>query len=522
MKKIYLLTRFCLFAVLLCTVFACKEDEAVVTPVFPEGETVETVVPGTEYTLTFTANMSWELKSSALWCKFSNGFTSIKGEAGEISQKVTISSDAMTLEDDKAEITLIMGGEEKVIAEYTREGLVPEVKDANGNLYSEENPLAFEYTNNGVEIIATFTVNYDWTLAESDLPEWVKLDESSEYGGNAGESVLVSLYVPETYWLSAQEGTITVRNSEIGCEFSIPVKYTGMPSGEIVIDGINGSAYWWTIAADGKTFWKENSMSETEPEIINIPFTFNVLAKDNAYKVVHVEQSGSWLNVMDEWSMPFVKLSDNGNGNITIESVSANSTQSERTAYILVMPTSIYDEMMEKVNSNGGIYDGILLTDTGDGINAGDETHTNYDKYTVLAFKQEVSMSEVEAFNVLSNGETIECLQGDGNTGIAGYISSEFSVSENMIYSVSVNKNASITIDPMLSEMDWDGSNLSFSTIAKYMDGTSVDTSVWEPSYNDTEFRYNFTLSVGESSFFIIFRGNDYLNKKALIIQVNE
>ena len=280
MKKIYLLTKACLFTAAMFMVSACTEDDAVVTPIFPEGETVETVAPGTEYTLTFSANMNWELESSKPWCKFSNGFQSIKGEAGEnISQKVTVTTDGMTLEDEIAEITLIMGEEEKVIAKYTREGLVPTVTDANGNVYGEENSLVFKYENDKVEAEVTFIANYSWRLADSDLPEWIKIKETSEIGGNAGDKVLVLFSVPEEYWLTAQEGTIKIKNTEIGCEFNVPVTFDGIQDGEIAIVGINGFAYWWKIAADGKSFWKEGSTpgGESESEVSEIPFEWSPL-----------------------------------------------------------------------------------------------------------------------------------------------------------------------------------------------------------------------------------------------------
>lgn len=529
MKKIYLLTKVCFFAAMMFFAAACTEDDAVVTPIFPEGETVETVAPGTEYTLTFSANMDWELESSKQWCKFSNGFQSIKGEAGEnISQKVTVTTDGMTLEDEIAEITLIMGEEEKVIAKYTREGLVPTVTDANGNVYGEENSLVFKYENDKVEAEVTFIANYSWRLADSDLPKWIKIKETSEIGGNAGDKVLVSFSVPEEYWLTAQEGTIKIKNTEIGCEFNVPVTFDGIQDGEIAIVGINGSAYWWKIAADGKSFWKEGSTpgGESESEVSEIPFEFKVMTKENAYKIVHVEQSGKWLNVIEDKSqMPFMTIVDDNNGNVKIESVSANDSESERSAYILVMPTAVYEEMMVKVNNNYESYDGILFTDEADGINAGDDTHVNYDKYTVLAFKQDKQESTEGEFivtNALST-QPIECLQGDGGTELSDYLASEYSLDKSKIYFISVEKNSSISIDPMLSMSEWmsDG-DINKAVMAKYFSGNDVDKTQWGLGLNAAETAFVFSSIPVNDSFFIIFKGTDALNKKALIIQVNE
>lgn len=526
MKKIYLLTKVCFFAAMMFFAAACTEEDAVVTPIFPEGETVETVVPGTEYTLTFSANMNWELESSKPWCKFSNGFQSVKGEAGEnISQKLTI-DEPTTFDAEVAEITLIMGGEKKVIAKYTREGMAPLVTDADGNLYSDENPLTFLYTTNGVKDIFSFVANFSWTLSDSDLPEWIKIDEESVKGGNANEKVQISFYIPKSYWLSALDGNIKIKNSEIGCEFNVPVKFAGVPDGEIVTDGINGTAYWWRLAADGKTFWRDGSLSGEEYDVIDLPFAFKVMTKGNAYKVVHVEQSGQWLNVIEnQWSMPFMSISDDENGNIEIKSVLANETGSERSAYILVMPTVVYEEMMQKVEDTGGIYDGILFTDEGDGINAGDDTHVNYDKYTVLAFKQDKQESTEGEF-IVSNALSalpIECLPGDGGTGLSDYLISEYSLDKSKIYSIAVGKNSSISIDPMLSMSEWmpDG-DINKSVIAQDFSGNVVDITQWGLGLNTSETGFVFSSIPVNDSFFIIFKDTDLVNKKALIIQVNE
>lgn len=50
--------------------------------------------------------MNWEVTSSAIWCKFANGSTSIKGEAGDISLPLTITEDAWSVEESVVEITL--------------------------------------------------------------------------------------------------------------------------------------------------------------------------------------------------------------------------------------------------------------------------------------------------------------------------------------------------------------------------------------------------------------------------------
>ena len=65
-------------------VVACSEDEgAPVTPSFPEEEQILSVKAGESVDLVFEASMDWKLYSSTLWCRFSNGMTSISGQAGK-------------------------------------------------------------------------------------------------------------------------------------------------------------------------------------------------------------------------------------------------------------------------------------------------------------------------------------------------------------------------------------------------------------------------------------------------------
>ena len=218
------------------------------------------------------------------------------------------------------------------------------------------------------------------------------------------------------------------------------------------------------------------------------------------------------------------KYYDN-NGNVKIESVSANDSESERSAYILVMPTAVYEEMMKKVADAGFVYDNILFSSEGDGINTGDDTHVNYDKYTVLAFKQEKAESTEGEFivsNALST-QPIECLPGDGGTGLSNHLFNEYSLDKSKIYSIAVGKNSSISIDPMLSMSEWmsDG-DINKAVIAKDFSGDEVDITQWGLGLNAAETAFVFSSIPVNDSFFIIFKGTDNLNKKALIIQVNE
>lgn len=332
MKKIYLLTKACLFTAAMFMVSACTEDDAVVTPIFPEGETVETVAPGTEYTLTFSANMNWELESSKPWCKFSNGFQSIKGEAGEnISQKLTITEDDWSLDDEIADITLIMGDEEKIIAKYTRTGKSLTLVDGNDVAFDENNSIKIEYKQVGKGIDVSFKANYDWTIDE--LPEWIVV-ENAPLSGTNSELKTINVSIDENYIAYAKEGAIKVKNknnNEKYCE--IPIVYYG-------IDRISSDINPWagyTFDAEGKGYKLGSESVEGSLKIENVlingdNFQIFYLLKSNQYSYSAVSSTSDWMNCV---------VSETGSyetHEATVSVITKNNDTSVRYGEILVIP----------------------------------------------------------------------------------------------------------------------------------------------------------------------------------------
>ena len=510
MKTTYTFTKLFLLVAILFAAVSCSENEkeVVVEPEFPEEEVVSSVTPNGETILTFSANMNWEVTSSAIWCKFANGSTSIKGEAGDISLPLTITEDAWSVEESVVEITLKMGGEEKVIAKYTRAGKTPVITNADGEEYGEENPIVLTYTNNGVSGSFNFVANYDWEIKEENLPSWLKVPENgSQMGGNAGESVLVTFEVAKNFWANAQTGNVVIKAKNSDVSVSIPVSFSGIPEGVIAVDGINGTAFWWKISADGKNFWKDGSLDGSDVEKFAFPLSFNVIAKDNAYKVVQLYRADSgWLTVPDgDYFKSFISLKENALGEVTIESVEANNSDM-RDAYVYVLPVDLYNEL-----SAGGDIATALCDADG-------EISFDYEKYVVMAFKQEASSSSSAAFSLTVNGSSVEVTPGDGGTNIGGSLMSEYSLSADAIYSVKVAKNSSLVVDPMLSQMEWPDPE-DYMIVYTLTDG-EVDKSGWELQMNSNETGYIWKVPVKES-FFIVFRvlkGENIINEKALII----
>lgn len=498
MKTTYTFTKLFLLVAIFFAAVSCSENEkeVVVEPEFPEEEVVSSVTPNGETILTFSANMNWEVTSSAIWCKFANGSTSMKGEAGDVSLSLTITEDAWSVEESVVEITLKMGGEEKVIAKYTRAGKTPVITNADGEEYGEENPIVLTYTNNGVSGSFNFVANYDWEIKDENLPEWLKISENnSQMGGNAGESVLVTFEVAKNFWANAQDGNVVIKAKNSDVSVSIPVSFNGIPEGVIAIDGINGTAFWWKISADGKNFWKDGAESEK----LMFPLSFNAIAKDNAYTVVKIEEDGGSMHVNE--SRSFLSVEDDNAGNVVL-TAQENTTGKERLAYILVMPQKVFDEIKEKADANGGSYDNILLNSEGK-----DLIESEYDSYVVLAFKQE-GASAAGGFKVLKGGwEPIAC-SSDMTSELSQFIAGEYGITPESIYSLSVSSNAYLTVCPLLAE--WSYKYMGFT-----MTGTNIDNMI-EPGESEGIPAVNFSAT---ETMYVVFINNG-APVKVLIINV--
>lgn len=499
MKTTYTFTKLFLLVAIFFAAVSCSENEkeVVVEPEFPEEEVVSSVTPNGETVLTFSANMNWEVTSSAIWCKFANGSTSMKGEAGDISLSLTITEDAWSVEESVVEITLKMGSEEKVIAKYTRAGKTPVITNADGEEYGEENPIALAYTNNGVSGSFSFIANYDWEIKDENLPEWLKISENnSQMGGNAGESVLVTFEVAKNFWANAQDGNVVIKAKKSDVSVSIPVSFNGIPEGVIAVDGINGTAFWWKISADGKNLWKDGAESEK----LMFPLSFNAIAKDNAYTVVKIEQGSNGFMCVNEESQSFLSVEDDNAGNVVL-TAQENTTGKERLAYILVMPQKVFDEIKEKAD-NGGSYDNILLNSDGT-----DLIEFEYDSYVVLAFKQEGS-SAAGGFKVLKGGwEPIAC-SSDMTSEFSQFIAGEYGITPESIYSLSVSSNAYLTVCPLLAE--WSYEYMGFT-----ITGTNIDNMI-EQGESEGIPAVNFSAT---ETMYVVFISNG-APVKALIINV--
>ena len=466
------------------------------------------VLKDTVVDLQFTANSDWVMRSSKSWCVFPNAAIVYNGAAGEQSVTLTITDDEMKVFNDTADIQLIEGTEEKIIARIVRLGDTPVVMNASGVVYNDSNIVEIKHNANGASGYFTFKANFDWTL--ESCPSWLTTDKALPISTEANVENTITFTVETQYWTSAQFDTLYFCVQGTDIKVPVYVEFAGMQDGEIAVDGIDG-AYWWIISADGLSFHKESIMGgDGEAEDIPFPFSFNVYANDNQYKILQFEQSGEWLNYVDEFAS--MKVVDDAQGNVEIESVQANSSAQERIAYILALPTDVYEKAKEESADD---FNMVMTNSKGDDLN--DE----YLKYVIMAFKQQGTAAAGAGISIV-NGmyESVEFESGDGGlviegTEIGSFISGEYGVPAEDIYTVRTSAGASLIIDPMISDWkNWEGNFLatSLETMEQLVDG-------FEPTSSMSGGMALNYYSIQENCF-IIFKDASGMNKKALIVVV--
>lgn len=521
MRRFNLFMQLSVLSVALLGLFSCEEDSQLTGG--GEGndsldisdstggvvDSVQTeffvVLKDTVVDLQFTANSDWVMRSSKSWCVFPNAAIVYNGAAGEQSVTLTITDDEMKVFNDTADIQLIEGTEEKIIARIVRLGDTPVVMNASGVVYNDSNIVEIKHNANGASGYFTFKANFDWTL--ESCPSWLTTDKALPISTEANMENTITFTVEKQYWTSAQFDTLYFCVQGTDIKVPVYVEFAGMQDGEIAVDGIDG-AYWWIISADGLSFHKESIMGgDGEAEDIPFPFSFNVYANANQYKIVQFEQSGEYLNYVDEFAS--MKVVDDAQGNVEIESVQANSSAQERIAYILALPTDVYEKAKEE---SFGDFNVVMTNSKGDDLN--DE----YLKYVIMAFKQQGTAAAGAGISIV-NGmyESVEFESGDGGlviegTEIGGFISGEYGVPAEDIYTVRTSAGSSLIIDPKIS--DWEGGFLatSLKTMEQLVDGFEPTSSM----SGGMALNYH---SIQENCF-IIFKDASGMNKKALIVVV--
>lgn len=289
-----------------------KEPDERIEPVFPDAMN-RTVEPGEEVTITFDANLDWEVSVPETTIKsfwiMDGAFSSYKvsGKAGK-DIKVTVGvSETESFEEMSCDVTLSMGDESRVIATLVRsakqafltvnvaqvaDGEIQYLEDGSDYLYHEDEAESIDliWTGSDFRLPIKVTANCNWTY---EAPEWVSIDVPEKGNGTVKINVTG---VPSEYPLQAESGKIRFKTGNTiikeygisipGCEdiFSYSV---GMALSEIVF---NYEGRIKTVAGfiDGPATVSVSGTSGVE--------VFAVECVDGRYMVEDASAS-EWLNV---------------------------------------------------------------------------------------------------------------------------------------------------------------------------------------------------------------------------------
>lgn len=377
---------------------SCKEDENVVTPVFPELKEVECQV-NEELEITFSANLDWSIQSNAAWCKFVNGDfteTTASGKAGDQTLKIKVSDENWNYNtDDIAELTLKLGEESQVIYKITRpKRTISEVKvtDDEGNIYNNENPIVVKGGEPGNPKYITINVISDFKvgLVTEEIPDWILLnakgngvyDIAFKEDNTSGKNIKYQIDVEENYYLP-----FVVNYNGENIRTNVPVCYEGMDENYISFSPIYNSMH--NVSKDGKTIKASSGISGTEEVVYEDELPSVVVAKNDDYEAVMFVQKGDYVEYpgMDPVFIPTDYELDNGTNlkwiNVTKDadnisfSFAANESDEEiRSALVYLLPRALYESLKN---------DFMVLVEG--------ETSSSYERYVILNVLQDYKAS---------------------------------------------------------------------------------------------------------------------------------
>ena len=495
MKK---LNEWLFMSFLAVLVFGCSssEDEPA-TPEFPT--TVQTIscAANSETNFSFSVNMEWKLSSNKAWCTLASAEMegqNISGKAGAQSIKVKVSGEGQDFDQAKATLTLAMGGQSKAVAEVLRAGKAYELKvyDVDGK---EIKSLAISS-----EGTLEFSVEANFECGPTSIPNWLNVELTSDNSVSGKKNGIA--IVKEDYVKNPQvESTLTFSNESGTASFPISVSYAGMDSKDIIIrsnDVESGSFWGWNVSLDGKTFSRGNDLTN-ETDVIEDKMSFNVIALNDAYKPVFIEErNGEYIFDEVDW----MHLNADGES----ATLTVDASNKKRSGIVLVFPIALYDAIKDDLKGNI--------------IEEGDIKYEYEQRNLLIALTQK---NDTGTGFVVKNGlsqSAYEC-EPETNEEYLAYFASEYNVEE--VYTTTIPASTPISIYPNLSLDEWDVSSLE-SFFIRWLGGDLVTEEEMGQrpegamDGNDVQYMMIRTPKDSSRSFFIVFKGIDTLNKKILVI----
>lgn len=473
---------------------------------FPSQTLIEGVSPGDTVLVTFTTDVNWQLSSDAMWCKVDGLFLDTSGKAGEHSVAFVIGDEAHTVDASKANISLRLGDETRVIAVVTRKGITDAVIMGCDSInYSHGQTLVIG-TNGTQSLVlrkATFASN---NLYVSSNADWFDIARED------GDSVYYTLTVKEEFLKYSQySATDSICFSDKDKPMMrLNVHYTGMDARSVVL---TPETQWdIVVSVDGATY--KDAMYEMSGEIYEAPFTSTIATLNDAYTLYYATYDKTkGCTLVDVDSKQWFTVQDDKKGNLSV-TFEANEGE-QRVAYVFVLSEMLNDSL----NAVGENAVADFLFEEMEGKLEVKEAN---EKYLVAEFIQENALAGCFSIQEGTELEDVEFARETDEQWIE--LATARGVPANQIFRTRLDFGVSYNVNPKLSVEEWrpdmvDGAHIELwgKSGQQFEEGYDYRA---EPAMTEDDLYYYMQLRVYlEEEYIIYFVDDQGNNLKALVVE---
>lgn len=471
--------------------------------VFPSQKVVEDVAPGDTVLVSFTTVVNWQLSSDAMWCKVDGLFLDTSGKAGYQSVAFIIGDEARTVDAAKANISLRLGDETRVITVVTRKGIADAVIMGCDSInYSHGQTLVIGTSGTQSLVLrkATFDSN---NLYVSSNADWFDI---------AREDSVFTLTVKEEYLKYSQCSTtdsICFSDKDMPM-MRLNVHYTGMDARSVVLT----PATQWDIvvSVDGTTY--KDAMYEMSGEVYEAPFTSTITALNDAYTLYYATYDKTkGCTLVDVDSEQWFAVQDDRKGNLSV-TFEANEGE-QRVAYVFVLSEMLNDSL-DSVGENA-VADFLF-----EEMEGKLEVKTENEKYLVAEFIQENALAGYFSIQQGTELEDIEFARETDEQWIS--LATARGVPANQIFRTRLESAVWYNVNPKLSAQEWqpdvvDGAHIELwgKSGQQFEEGYDYEE---EPAMTEDDLYYYMQLRIYLEEeciiYFVDAQGN---NLKALVVE---
>ena len=290
---------------------------------FPTDTLSYVVNPNDTVAIPVNVSANWRLLSSKDWCRTGGAMTTPL-KSGKDTVLFIISDKGQGFGDEKAEITLRMNDESRVIAIITRLGksYFMEISDNDG-VYAAGQSIQL-----GTSGSAKLNVRTNISSILQNSPQWLKVTRD-------GETMALEVVKDSVkYTINNPNDSLILFNSDTTFRRSFHVHYVGMDCMDLRVKSSIDSLIVSRNA-------KHCKVGDTR---YSTPMSFSVEALNDQYKLVSVSYESDGCRMLPKKEQWF-EVEDDRRGNIRLSFEEENPEDNRRMASLLALPQGIIDSL---------------------------------------------------------------------------------------------------------------------------------------------------------------------------------